>query len=77
MKHVMGIVAVVLSLVGSANLAMAQSKTSQDHLSTGERAATRDCNLRVENEFHEYDDETNRYYTYLACMDEHGFNVSD
>jgi hypothetical protein len=53
------------------------AQTSQGHLSARERAATRDCNLRVENEFHEYNDETNRYYSYLECMGEHGFTVSD
>jgi hypothetical protein len=53
------------------------AQASRDHLSARERAATRECNLKVEKGFHEYSEEANRYYSYLACMDEHGFNVSD
>ena len=51
------------------------AQTSQNPLNARERAATRDCNLSVERRFHEYSEEANRYYSYLACMDEHGFNI--
>ena len=67
--------ALAVGVAALATPSLAQS--SRDHLSARERAATRECNLKVEKGFHEYSEEANRYYSYLACMDEHGFNVSD
>jgi hypothetical protein len=73
-KRLLG-VALATCVAASATPSFAQ--TSQNPLNAREHAATRDCNLKVEKKFHEYSEEANRYYSYLACMDERGFNVSD